>query len=191
MMTYSGKLQKLCSGNLFVENKVTVWWESDFFSFYVSKLINCYNILTITSNHTRIIFAQSNSFFAVILQLPIPKTQIKFFCFQSCILAGWRLETRLNWTLLYNHFARTTQKTGSLLLGRRVYRAVAKQRKLLDCCFCIPCRGNMFTESLPSNGRLFWLYDFGRHVTISLLFPWWPAPGWGNRPGTCSSHGYL
>jgi hypothetical protein len=32
---------------------------------------------------------------------------------------------------------------------------------LLDCCLQIRCRGNVFTESLPSNVRLFWLRYFG------------------------------
>jgi hypothetical protein len=56
---------------------------------------------------------------------------IQFLCFQDHILAAWRLETRLlnslnglNLNLLYNRLARTTQKTVSLLLGRRVYSAV-------------------------------------------------------------------
>jgi hypothetical protein len=67
----------------------------------------------------------------------------------------------LKWTLLYNHFARTTQKTASLLLGRCAYSAVAQQRKFLDCCLRICCRRNVFIESLPSNDRLFWLYYSG------------------------------
>jgi hypothetical protein len=56
---------------------------------------------------------------------------IQFLCSQAHISAGWRLETRLDltrllfstlccWTLLYNHFARTTQKTESLLLRKCV-----------------------------------------------------------------------
>jgi hypothetical protein len=36
----------------------------------------------------------------------------------------WEQASR-NWTLLYNHFARTIRKTTSILLGRRVYSAVA------------------------------------------------------------------
>jgi hypothetical protein len=101
---------------------------------------------------------------------------IQFLCSQAHILAGRRLETRLdsillNWNLLYNNFARTTKNTDSLWLGRRVYSVVAYQRKLHDCCLRIHCRGNVFTESLPSNERLFWLQysGFGRHGTISTI----------------------
>jgi hypothetical protein len=44
---------------------------------------------------------------------------VQFLCDQAHIPAGWRLETRLdygslNWSLLYYHFARTTQKTQPL-----------------------------------------------------------------------------
>jgi hypothetical protein len=45
---------------------------------------------------------------------------IQFLCSQAHIPAGWRLETRLTllkWTL-YNHVARTAQKTASLLLRK-------------------------------------------------------------------------
>jgi hypothetical protein len=31
MVTYGGKPQKNCSSNLFVENKVTIWWENELF----------------------------------------------------------------------------------------------------------------------------------------------------------------
>jgi hypothetical protein len=60
------------------------------------------------------------------------------------------------------------QKTqASLLLGRRIHSAVAQQRKLLDCCLRIRCRGNVFTESLPSNERLFWLRYSGFRYQLS------------------------
>jgi hypothetical protein len=35
-----------------------------------------------------------------------------------------------------------------------IYSTVAQKRKLSVCCLCIPCRGNVFTESLPSNGHM-------------------------------------
>jgi hypothetical protein len=40
----------------------------------------------------------------------------------------------------------------SLLLGRRIFSAVAQQWKLFYCSLHIFCRWNVFTESLPSNG---------------------------------------
>jgi hypothetical protein len=49
-----------------------------------------------------------------------------------------------------------TENVASLLFGSRVYSAVLWQRNLFDCCFRIRCRGNVFTESLPSNEHLFW-----------------------------------
>jgi hypothetical protein len=55
------------------------------------------------------------------------------------IPAGWRLKLDsilLNWALLYNHFARTTQKTQILLLRRRVDWSV----------------GGVLTGPSPSNG---------------------------------------
>jgi hypothetical protein len=55
------------------------------------------------------------------------------------------------------------------LLGRRVYSAVAQQRKLLDSCSRIRCRGNAFTESLPSNGRPFWRHYSGFRVSCHSI----------------------
>jgi hypothetical protein len=49
---------------------------------------------------------------------------------------------------IYNPSARTTQKTSSLLLRRRVHR------RLFGCCLRIRCRGNVFTEQLLSNEHL-------------------------------------
>jgi hypothetical protein len=58
---------------------------------------------------------------------------IQFLCSEAHIPAGWRLETRLtllNWTLLYNKFAQTTQKTQHMLLRRRVYWSMVRWRML-------------------------------------------------------------
>jgi hypothetical protein len=49
----------------------------------------------------------------------------------------------------------------SLLLGRRFYSSVAEQRKLLDCCLRICCRGDLFSESLLSNERILWFHYSG------------------------------
>jgi hypothetical protein len=98
---------------------------------------------------------------------------IQFLCSQVHILAGWRLETRLifpNSIFLYNHFARTTQKTQPLFFGIACLHRFCIQRNLLDCCLCIRCRGNMFTESLPSNERLFWLHYCGFRASCHNIF---------------------
>jgi hypothetical protein len=120
-------------------------------------------------------FSPLNSFLAFILHLP---TQ---FNSSAPRLMSWqagvsKLDPILCSTLhSAEHFFITTftdsaKNTTSVLLGRHVYSAVPWQRKLLDCCLRIHCRGNVFTESLPSNERLFWLCysGFGRHVTLSI-----------------------
>jgi hypothetical protein len=90
---------------------------------------------------------------------------IQFLSSQAHIPAGWRLETRLpslnslNWTLLYNHFAPTTLKTQLLCCWEGVFTTP------LDCCLRIRCRRNVFTDSLPSNKRLFWLHYSGFWVS--------------------------
>jgi hypothetical protein len=41
---------------------------------------------------------------------------------------------------------------------------------LLDYCLRIFCRGNMFTESLPSSERLFWLHCCGCRASCHNIF---------------------
>jgi hypothetical protein len=88
-----------------------------------------YNRLTVTSNHIWSFLAQSNSFHAIILQLPtqFSSSAPKLIPWQAGVSKLRLLSSLngLNWTLLYSRFARTTQKTITLLLGRRVYSAVA------------------------------------------------------------------
>jgi hypothetical protein len=58
---------------------------------------------------------------------------VQFLCSQAHILAGWRLEIRLDstrlrllkWFLLYKYFTRTTQKTRSLCVGNACCSSVA------------------------------------------------------------------
>jgi hypothetical protein len=110
-------------------------------------------------------------FFAIILQLPIVRTRLN-----SSVprLISWQAgvskldSTLLSWTLLYNHFARTTQKTQPIYFFRkRVYRNGSYS--IVACAFvaaemCLPCRCltmNVFSD--------FTVPAFGRHVTICLL----------------------
>jgi hypothetical protein len=83
-------------------------------------------------------FASPNSFLAIILQLPIPKTRlnstsIQFQCSQAHILvedgvsklSSTRLDsTQINSTLLYNRFARTTQKHSLCIVGKAIVACV-------------------------------------------------------------------
>jgi hypothetical protein len=110
---------------------------------------------------THEVFSHPNSFFAIILQLPIPKTTQ--FSFEAHILVGWRLETQnlLNWTLLCNHFARTTQETQPLYCWEGVSTALLLGNGSYPIVACvISCSGNVF-ESLPSSEHLFWLHYSG------------------------------
>jgi hypothetical protein len=103
--------------------------------------------------------SRPNSFLAIILQLPtqfsssIPKLT-------SCQAGVSKLHTSLNghnWTPVCNHFARTTQKTQPLCC----WKACLQRRYIatdVSCVLHIRCLGNGFTELLPSNELLFWLY---------------------------------
>jgi hypothetical protein len=119
-------------------------------------------------------------------QLPTPETHSIQFSAATAIsshvssqsstldcLLTWNFGTRLtllNWPFLYNHFARTEQKTPFPTIPLWwVYRSVPSKRVLLLLrAYSLPW---MFTESLPSNGRLLWLQysRLRRHVTVSSL----------------------
>jgi hypothetical protein len=82
---------------------------------------------------------------------------IQFLCPEADILAGWRLETRFDWTLLYNHFARTTQKTQPLYCWEGVLTASLHSNRsysIVACVFvaagmCLPSRClalNMYSD---------------------------------------------
>jgi hypothetical protein len=97
---------------------------------------------------------------------------IQFLCSQTHILEGWRLETQptlLNWTLLYNHFARTTQKTQRLYCWEGVFAVPLHsygRYSVVACVFvaagmCLPSR--CLTMNIYSH---FTIPAFGRHVTI-------------------------
>jgi hypothetical protein len=77
-----------------------------------------------------VFFSQTNSFLAIILQLPIPKVWLNSIPLLpgSCParLASQLDSSRLlilNWSLLYNHFAWTTQKTQLLYCSEGMFTA--------------------------------------------------------------------
>jgi hypothetical protein len=96
------------------------------FSVFTSRILATDITVTLSFQITHeVFFARSNSFLAIANSED--STQFNSSV-SKLIPAGWRLEIRLtllNRTLLYYHFARTTQKTQPLLLGRCIYSAVA------------------------------------------------------------------
>jgi hypothetical protein len=81
---------------------------------------------------------------------------IQFLCSQAHTTAGWHIETRLtslNWTLLYNHFERTTQKTQLLYCWEGMFTAPLPSNRR-PIAARVGSRRNVFTESLPSNGPI-------------------------------------
>jgi hypothetical protein len=96
----------------------------------------------------------------------------QFLCSQAHILADWPLETRLtlfNWTLLYNHFAQTTQKTQLLSCWEGVFTAPLHSNRSYSIVACAFVASGM---CLPSRCLAMIVYSdftipvFGRHVTI-------------------------
>jgi hypothetical protein len=91
---------------------------------------------------------------------------IQLFCSKDHILVGWRLETRLNWSLLYNHFARTTQKTRPLSCWEGVFTVPLHSngsysivsRVFVSAGMCLPSR--WLAMNVYSYLRLFRLSGF-------------------------------
>jgi hypothetical protein len=93
------------------------------------------------------VFVQSNCFLAIRLQQPVPKTRLNSIPLLRSSYPSWLASrnstlfcatTASFGTLLYNHFGRTTQKTASLLLGRRVCIAVATEVTQLFLAYSLP-----------------------------------------------------
>jgi hypothetical protein len=93
------------------------------------------------------IYAQPNSFLAIILQLPNPKIFLNSI---PLLPVGWRLETQLtllSWTLLYNYLARTTQKSQPRYCWEGVFRAPLQNKescsivvRVFVAAMCLPSR---------------------------------------------------
>jgi hypothetical protein len=119
-------------------------------------------------SHT-VFFSQPNSFLAIMLQLP---TQ---FNSSAPKLTPWQADVSkfdsipLNWTLLYNDFARTTQKIHPLYCWEAVFAAPLHSNgsySIVACAFvaagmCLPSR--CLAMNVCSD---FTIPAFGRHVTI-------------------------
>jgi hypothetical protein len=86
------------------------------FSVFTSRNLATDLCLTVTSNRTEVFFAPPNSFLDIILQLPnqFNSSPPKLISRQDGVSKLESIPIPLNWTLLYNHFARTTQKAQSL-----------------------------------------------------------------------------
>jgi hypothetical protein len=98
----------------------------------------------------------------------------QFFCSQAHIPAGWRLETRLNWTVLHNHFARTMQKPQPLYGCEGVFTAPLNSNGSYSIVACVFVFGGMCLSSRCVTMNVnsdFIILAFGRHVTVlsSLL----------------------
>jgi hypothetical protein len=94
---------------------------------------------------------------------------------QAHILSGWRLETQLtllNWTLLYNYFARATEKTQPPYCWEGVFTAPVHSNgsySIVSCEFVsagIRLRSRCLAMNVYSD---FTIPTFGRHVTILLM----------------------
>jgi hypothetical protein len=148
------------------------------FSVFTSRiLVTDYNTVSLSLQITHeVFFPQPNSLLAIILQLAIMKTEFNSIPLLPTSYPGWRSETRLtllNWTLLYNYFARTTQKTQPLYCCEGVFTAplhsngsysivacvfVAAGTCLRSCCLEI----NVYSDfSIPA---------FGCHDIICTIF---------------------
>jgi hypothetical protein len=105
-----------------------------------------------------VFFSQPNSFLAIILQ---PPTQ-----FKSCALKliSWQADVSklesvlLNWTVLYDHFTRTTQKTQPVYCLEDAFIAPLHSNGSLMCLLSRCLAMNVYSD--------FTTPAFGRHVTI-------------------------
>jgi hypothetical protein len=98
---------------------------------------------------------------------------IQLLCSQAHIPAGWHLETRLtllNWTLLYNHFAWTTQKTQPLYCWEGMFTTPLLSNgsySIADCVFVVAgirLPSHCLAINVSSD---FTVPAFGRLVTFS------------------------
>jgi hypothetical protein len=117
-----------------------------------------------------------NSFVAIILQLPIPKTRLNsipvFISWQAGVS---KLDSiLLNWILLYNDVARATQKTQDFYCYEGVFTAPLHSNGSYSIAASVFVVAGM---CLSSRCLVMYIYSnfaipaFGRHVTI-CFFSW-------------------
>jgi hypothetical protein len=98
---------------------------------------------------------------------------VQFLCSQAHIPAGWRLETHLtllNWTLLHNNFARTTQETQPLYRWEGVFTASQHSNGSYSIVACVfVAAGMCLVSRCPAMNIYtdFTIPAFG-HVSISF-----------------------
>jgi hypothetical protein len=122
-----------------------------------------------------VFFPQNNSFLAIILQLPIPKTQLNSIPLLPTSYPG-RMASRnsalLNWTLLYNYFACTTQKTKPLYWWEGVFTAPLHSNRSYPIVAFVFVAAGMCLPSLCLTMNVYSDFNIpalGRHVTIDIL----------------------
>jgi hypothetical protein len=119
-----------------------------------------------------IFFAKPNSFLAIILQLPIPKSRLSSIPMFSSSYPGRlasRNSTLFSWSLLYNHFARTTHKTQPLSCLEGVFTAPLQSNGSYsrDACIFVAAEICLASRCLAMNVYSdFFIPAFGCHVTL-------------------------
>jgi hypothetical protein len=99
---------------------------------------------------------------------------IQLLCSQAHVLADWRLETRLAYDFWNELFFITTLHGPRGKHSLSIVGNACLQRRCIttevNCCLRIRCRGFVFTESFPSNERLFWLRYSGFRASCHNIF---------------------
>jgi hypothetical protein len=107
---------------------------------------------------------QFNSFIVISFQLPstaISRTLLNSIPLLPSSYPGRLASRNSTNSSQLNYSARTTQKTQRLYCWEGVFAAPLHGNGSYSTVFVIRCRGNLFTEPLPSNKRLFWLHYSG------------------------------
>jgi hypothetical protein len=113
------------------------------FSVFTSRILATDFIsLTVTRNHTWILLAQPNSPFLSFLLSHIRLPTLSILSPADTKQISWldgvsKQLNLLNWTLLYNHFARTTQETQPLYCWEGVFTAPLHSNRSYSIVACV------------------------------------------------------